>query len=75
MAEMTELAIYRHKKNGMLYALSGGEDLYRLGDSAEAIDMREVEVFRSLDDGALWVRFDDGRFELTASLPIPATAA
>ena len=32
-----------------------------------SVDMREVAIYRSLDDGALWVRpkdeFFDGRFE------------
>jgi hypothetical protein len=40
----------------------------------ESIDMREVAIYRSVDDGSLWVRpreeFEDGRF--TALTPPPS---
>jgi hypothetical protein len=40
------------------------------------VDMREVAIYRSVDDGSLWVRpreeFEDGRFTALASPPSPA---
>ncbi|MER8667687.1 hypothetical protein NKH45_10795 [Mesorhizobium sp. M1156] len=48
-------------------------DLRDIVDVGPSIDMREVAIYRSVDDGALWVRpreeFDDGRFESLAENP------
>lgn len=70
---------HRHKKRGTNYVLIGygkmqAEDWFERtpphGDPA-SVDMSEVAVYRSVDDGSLWVRpredFEDGRFEDLAS--------
>jgi hypothetical protein len=71
-AEVRE-ATHRHKKRGSEYVLIGFGKMQadnwfeKLSDTnSGAIDMREVAIYRSVDDGSLWVRpreeFEDGRF-------------
>lgn len=68
-------ATHRHKKRGSEYELIGygkmqTEDWWDTSgyDLLEPVDMKEVAIYRSLDDGSLWVRpreeFEDGRFEV-----------
>ena len=78
---------HRHKKRGTDYALIGygkmqAEDWFERtpphGDPA-SIDMSEVAIYQSVDDGSLWVRpredFEDGRFEdLASHEPAPTDA-
>lgn len=69
-------ATHRHKKRGTEYVLIGvgrmqAEKWFEYDTGASA-DMREVAIYRSIDDTSLWVRpreeFEDGRFEPLASL-------
>jgi hypothetical protein len=67
-----EAATHRHKKRGSEYVLVGFGKMqaenWFAGPPANlsVIDMREVAIYRSVDDGSLWVRpreeFEDGRF-------------
>lgn len=56
--------IYRHVKTGCYYAL--------LDDGLNEADLTNVCVYRSLQDGKIWVRpsneFFDGRFVLDESI-------
>lgn len=80
---------HRHKKRGTEYLLIGTGKMQAggwsdagaiaaalLGEAplATSVDMREVAIYRAVDDGSLWVRpreeFEDGRFDV---LPVAAT--
>lgn len=81
--EAVERVTHRHKKRGSEYVLIGigkmqASDWFDLGpppedDQDSCVDMREVAIYRGVEDGSLWVRpredFEDGRFEVLAAFP------
>jgi len=75
---------HRHKTRGTEYMLIGigrmqakewfeGSDRDDYWGGVSSIDMREVAIYRSVDDGSLWVRpreeFEGGRFKALPAAP------
>jgi hypothetical protein len=84
-AQGRDATTHRHVKRGSKYELLGigkmqsemwleqGEGTIDSPSPLEPIDMREVAIYRSIDDGSLWVRpreeFEDGRFAALDTSP------
>ncbi|MEO3997200.1 hypothetical protein [Mesorhizobium sp. CAU 1732] len=79
---VTTQATHRHKRRGTEYVLIGiggmqsedWRDPSRPADNCPngvSVNMRQVAIYRSVDDGSLWVRpreeFEDGRFKAVAA--------
>lgn len=85
--QAAERSVHVHRERGTLYRLIGfgkmqtehwrDPNLDEQYDST-SVDMREVAIYRSANDGSLWVRpreeFEDGRFVLASSMDAPDDA-
>lgn len=83
-----EAATHRHKRFGSEYLLIGigkmqtdnwadakaiADALLGAGDPPYSIDMREVAIYRSVDDGSLWVRPREEFEERFEALALPSS--